>query len=245
MHECEHCVPGHSGVDPRPPTCRRARVPVSSCQPAGCGSHAPRRAIVPGSASSAGDRGFTLVELVTACAVAGVAMALAVPLVAGSLDGIRAEAAARYVAGRLQHARMEALKRSAHVACRFARTGETYELATVVDGNGNGVRTAEIASGVDWPVPGAWRPGNSFPGVSFGCVDGVAGIDGDGALTGCSPIKVGSAGLVSFSPIGGATAGTIYLRGPSGQQLAVRITGATGRVRVLEFDRGAGDWIPR
>jgi type II secretory pathway pseudopilin PulG len=191
------------------------------------------------------DEGVTLTELLVACAIAGMMTALAMPQVSGFQQGRRTAAAARYLQSRLQLARMEALKRSAHVALAFSHVAGEYVYATYVDGNGNGVRTAEIASQVDPSVSGSEPLRDQFPGVTFGIVDGTPSIDGDGPLTGADPIRVGRSGLVSFSPLGGATPGTIYVRGTEGSQWAVRTTGATGRVRVLEFDAAGRQWRVR
>jgi hypothetical protein len=49
---------------------------------------------------------------------------------------------------------------------------------------------------------------------------------------------------LSFGPSGGATSGTLYVRGAGAQQYAVRILGATGRSRVLRFDFLARRWLP-
>ena len=46
-------------------------------------------------------------------------------------------------------ARAYAISRGRHVGLKFRRNGDRYEWALYGDGNGNGVRTAEIASGVD------------------------------------------------------------------------------------------------
>lgn len=191
------------------------------------------------------DAGATLTEVLVTCAIAGTMAAMAMPQVLGFQQGRRAATAARYLQGRLQLARMEALKRSAHVALAFTQVGGEYEYATYVDGNGNGVRTAEIASRVDPILSNSERLRDQFPGVTFGIVDGTPSIDNDDPLTGTDPIKVGRSGLVSFSPLGGATPGSLYVKGPDHSQYAIRITGATGRVRVLEFDAASRQWRVR
>jgi hypothetical protein len=61
---------------------------------------------------------------------------------------------------------------------------------------------------------------------------------------GSDPLRIGQTSLLSFSPTGSCTSGTIYVAAPAGPQLAIRIMGATGRTRVLRFDRGAGQWLP-
>jgi Tfp pilus assembly protein FimT len=185
------------------------------------------------------ERAFSLVEVLVSCAVVGAVLAVAVPQVLGFQDRSRAAAAARYVAGRLQLARMEALKRSAHVAVGFAHVGDELEFAMYVDGNGNGVRTIEIASRTDPSVSAPERIGHIVPGARFAIVAGTPSIDDTGPLTGTDPVRVGRSNLVSFSPLGGATPGTIYLCGPDRRRWAVRITGATGRVRVCSSSRPA------
>lgn len=192
-----------------------------------------------------GDGGATLTEVLVSCAIAATMAAMAMPQVLGFQQGRSATAAARYLQGRLQLARMEALKRSANVALAFTQVAGEYEYATYVDGNGNGVRTVEIASRVDPILSGLERLRDQFPGVAFGIVDGTPSIDSDGPLTGNDPIRVGRSGLVSFSPLGGATPGSLYVRGPDRSQSAIRITGATGRVRVLEFDAATRQWRVR
>jgi hypothetical protein len=47
-----------------------------------------------------------------------------------------------------------------------------------------------------------------------------------------------------MSPDGTATSGTLYLQGKRAQY-AVRVLGATGRTRVLAFDRERQTWINR
>jgi hypothetical protein len=44
------------------------------------------------------------------------------------------------------------------------------------------------------------------------------------------------------SPDGTATSGTLYVQG-SRAQYAVRVLGATGRTRVLKYERGSGAWV--
>ena len=56
------------------------------------------------------------------------------------------------------------------------------------------------------------------------------------------PVRIGSSSLMSFTPLGTATPGTIYLRGRDGSQYAVRVLGATGRTRVLRDAPGTREW---
>ena len=60
------------------------------------------------------------------------------------------------------------------------------------------------------------------------------------------PVRFGRGDILTFSPLGTASSGTLYLRASrSGEQYAVRVLGVTGRVRVLRFESAAGTWIER
>jgi hypothetical protein len=140
-------------------------------------------------------------------------------------------AAARYLGGRMVMARTYAVTRSANVALRFTPTDSDATFQMFVDGNGNGVRTADIAGGVDRPLDQAVTLSDLFSGVMIAAADGA------------DPIQIGSANLMSFTPLGTATPGTIFVRGREGLQLQLRVVGATGRTRLLRYDEASGDWV--
>ena len=102
-----------------------------------------------------------------------------------------------------------------------------------VDGNRNGVRARDIAARVDRPLNAPARLSDLFPGVAI-AVSGEAGSD---------PLRIGSSNLLSFVPLGTATSGSIYVRGRDGSQFAIRILGATGRVRVQRYDPQTRTWL--
>lgn len=159
--------------------------------------------------------------------------AMALPQAFATLDRSRARGAARYLAARAALARAQAASRSAYVALRFEGTGSGVTFRMFVDGNGNGVRTRDIAARVDRPIDSSVRFSDMFPGVGFGLSTG----SGDG-----EPLRIGATRLLSFSPLGTATSGTLYLRSRDGTQLAVRVFGATGRTRVLRYEPRTRQW---
>src|SRR6185503_9345850 len=93
--------------------------------------------------------GFSLLEVVFVAGLGITLTAVAVPQYLAGIDDFRASGAARYLSARLQRVRMEAVKRSASVAMKFAQTADGYSYTLYLDGNGNGVRTEDIQSGVD------------------------------------------------------------------------------------------------
>lgn len=188
------------------------------------------------------DKGYSLLEVLMAMTIMVIVGGAALPLAHASVDRTRAAGAARYVAGRMAMARFEAVRRSAHVALRFVQQPDGYWMQMFVDGNRNGVLTSDIAKGVDIPITAREQLAQHFSGVQFGIHPGVTGIT-PGPFNTADPIQIGSSTLLSFSPNGSASSGTVFLHGLRGNQFAVRVLGATGRTRVLEFNFGAGVWL--
>src|SRR5437867_341108 len=138
---------------------------------------------------------------------------------------------------------MEAVTRSTDVAMQFVPVGTGYSYAVYRDGNRNGVRTKDIQSGADPRVGSVERLPEHFGPVDFGVQARLPAVDADAEPPGNDPIKVGASNIASFSALGTATSGSLYIRGRYAQYV-VRIFGATGKVRVLKFDRVANQWKP-
>jgi hypothetical protein len=190
-----------------------------------------------------GEDGLSLIELVFAGALGAVMIGVALPLTGDALDEARTSGAARYVAAQLVNCRMDAVNRSRSVALRFEASTPDYQIAAYVDGNGDGVRTTDIRVGVDRRLGMPRQVGDDFPGVRFGLASGLPDADG---VTGTSTdgVRIGVARILTMSPDGTATSGTLYLQGRRAQY-AVRVLGATGRTRVLKYDTGRRAWIAR
>ncbi len=188
--------------------------------------------------------GASVVEMLFTVACLATVSAMTVPVVLSSLDASRTWGAAHYLSSRLNQARSEAVKRSVFVALRVEPADVGYRFTFYADGNGNGVLTRDITRGVDVPMGLPDRLDEKFGGVTFGILPGVTAID-DGTVlaAGSDPVRFGQSSLVSFNPNGSASSGTFYIRGRGQQQVAVRLLGATGRVRVLRYDFRAGRWV--
>ncbi len=175
-----------------------------------------------------------MIEVIFVVALVAVLSAMAVPQVLASHDRSRGWMAARYLWSRVVLARTQAVSRGTFVALRFDRDGRGYSFSVYEDGNRNGVRTADIQAGVDRQVESPVRLFEQFPGVEIGVQPG---------LRGAAPVQLGASSLLSFSPLGTATSGTIHVLGRDGTQWAVRVLGATGRTRVLRHDPRTLAWL--
>jgi type II secretory pathway pseudopilin PulG len=185
-----------------------------------------------------------VLELLLAVALIGTLVGIGIPLTTTGLDEVRTAMAARYLAGRIMQARLDALRRSTAVALRFEAAADDYSFAVYADGNSNGVRTTEMADGTDCALSPPDRLGGHFAMVRFGLAAGVPDLDGVRQGFDDDGVRIGSARILTLSPDGTATSGTLYIRGRRGQY-AVRVLGATARTRVFQYHMGAGTWIAR
>jgi hypothetical protein len=130
------------------------------------------------------------------------------------------------------------------VALRFEVAAADYRFAEYLDGNGNGVRTSEIAAGIDPLLADRRQLKDDFAGVSFGLRAGIPDVDGVRSLDAADGVRVGLSRILTLGPDGTATSGTLYVHGRR-HQYAVRVLGGTGRVRLLRYEDGLGAWVQR
>jgi Tfp pilus assembly protein FimT len=187
--------------------------------------------------------GFTLIELLVSVAFTTVLVGMALPIGVDAIDDLHTASAARFLAARIAANRMDAISRSRAIGVRFQPSTPDYQFAAFADGNGNGVRTAEITAGIDSPVGKSRQLSDDFPRVRFGLAIGSPDVDGV-RNTSADGVRIGTPRILTVSPDGTATSGTLYVQGRRAQY-AVRVLGATGRTRVLKYDAGARAWISR
>jgi type II secretory pathway pseudopilin PulG len=175
-----------------------------------------------------------VLELVVVAALILVVSSIAIPQALASLDRSRGLAAARFLAARMALVRAQAVGRTATMALVFERGARGIAFRVHQDGNRNGVRTADIESRIDRPVEDAVRLFELFPGVAIGITPEAPTDD---------PISLGGTEILSFTPYGTSSSGTIYIRGRDGTQWAVRVLGATARTRVLRYVPERREWV--
>ena len=177
--------------------------------------------------------------LLMTVAIAATLAAISVPMLGNSLEHSRLRGAAFHMSARLYLVRSQAVRRHAYVALRFKTVGGAVQYQTFGDGDGDGVKSADITSGRDVPLDRPEAIGETHPGIEFGFVAGCPLIDGSPASG--NPVRIGTSGLLSYSPGGESTTGTLYIRSRS-EAYAIVMLGATGRTRLLHCSPTNGQW---
>jgi hypothetical protein len=152
--------------------------------------------------------------------------------------------AAAEVGAALYRARMYAITQGVNVGLKYRIRNGRAEWAIYGDGNGNGVRSADIASGVDRSIGALviWSRDDVRPGIMRDA--SIPDPDGSGRLSGNvdDPIRFNRSDICSFSPLGESTPGSIYLWDGHDRMAVVRVYGRTGKIRTLYYRRGDRRW---
>jgi len=195
--------------------------------------------------ASARQGGAAFIDIIVSISLCVLVASIAVPVIGGTLERERTIIGARYLAGQLQRARLDSLRRARSVAVRLQVIGDRTEMRLFADANGNGVRQSDIDHGIDLPLtPPEWLDDRARD-VSLRINQDITDVAGASNLApGDDPLRIGHTSILAFSPLGSATGGTLYVAAHRGPQMAIRVFGATGRVRVLMFDARTAQWQP-
>jgi prepilin-type N-terminal cleavage/methylation domain-containing protein len=182
-----------------------------------------------------GRKGHGLLEIIVALTILTIVAGIALPRGWDLVKEYRLRGASYYFRGLIREVRAQAAAKSRYMGIVFDEVDGEPELSLHVDGNDNGIRRADVRSGVDPRIRGPWRLSDQFPGVRYG-----SPLSGDEPMF--PPLRIGRGRILSFSPIGTSTSGTLFLSNEQGFQYAVIILGSSGRVRLARY-RG-GQWEP-
>ena len=184
-------------------------------------------------------RGFSLVETLVVAAVLAIAVAVGFPFFRACAAEAHLLGAGQAFRSEFRKARSLAVRSTASTPRSASSAGsEGASYAVYVDGNGNGVRSADIRSGVDRLLAGPFPLTGGAPGVRVGFNPGTPAVPpARGALDG-DPIRFGRSDILSFSPAGNRHPRDL-LPGRGRAQAAVRVTGqrpgaADDLARLLE-----------
>ncbi len=187
-----------------------------------------------------GCRGASLVETLTTLAVLGILALYGAPSFVRWRQQQEVEAAARHLELLLTRVCVAAVASGRIHGVQFDPDGADLHWVAVVDGDGDGVTSADLAANVDVALE-AWSSlGMLFPGVKGGRPPAVPTVLGGAADR--DGLAFGGSEVVSCAPTGGARSGTLYLRSSSGDAAALRIYGPTGRITLWWWNESLADW---
>jgi type II secretory pathway pseudopilin PulG len=192
-------------------------------------------------------RGTSLPELLVVLLVLAVLFTLSFPALTDLLAEEGLATAAREISGILTMARSRAVFQGAEVGVKWFSAAGDLVLSVYQDGNGDGVTTADIRKGVDRLVAGPYWLRGKYPGISFSFVPGFDGLDPGGAPIGdlADPLRFGRSDICSFSPLGKASPGSVYLSNSQRRQAAVRVTPANAKIQIFTWHGKKLKWIKR
>lgn len=190
-------------------------------------------------------RGFQLIELLLVLAVISLVFTLSLPLLSSGATALELDMAAAEVVGALRLARMNAIRLGVKVGVKFREQERgVFTFTLYSDGDGDGVLTRDIESGVDPPV-GLPRQLHHFGRrVRLGFPLGPAPRDPGNRRRRLppDPVRFNRSDLASFGPLGGSTPGSIYLTDGRSRLRAVRLFGRTGKAKILRYDVETETW---
>lgn len=188
-------------------------------------------------------RGMTLLEIVGVIAIIGIVAIASAPAFANYRRNASMKAEVAELRGILRAVRSRAIMRGTHAGVKFTRAGSVWVYSLYDDGNANGIRSAEIASNVDrrYSGPSMLMPQFNIAGIAL-LPATIRDPDGDPLVPTASAVQFGSSTICSFSPTGSGTPGTIYISDGAGKLCALRVYGASGRVRLLRYNADLRRW---
>jgi hypothetical protein len=146
---------------------------------------------------------------------------------------------AREVTLMMERSRWKALNERRYSGIVFSFRNGSYQASLHADGNNNGIRTAEVNSGIDPLIEPPLRLTRSSDDIHAGILNStIPQIPPRiGAIPQPNdPIKFGRSDIVSFSPMGDSSSGTLYLACVSQKQMyGIVVYGATARMTVWRF----------
>ena len=190
--------------------------------------------------------GFSLLELTAVVAIIGILALCAAPTFASYRRRASLISEAVELRGIFRAVRARAIARSSHAGVKFVRSGNQWTYSLYDDGDGDGIRSDDIASGIDrrYAGPTVLMPQFHLATIAL-LPTAIRDPDGDPLLPTASAVQFNRSTLCSFSPNGNATPGSVYITDGDAALYVVRVLGSGGRVRTLRYNAISKRWERR
>jgi type II secretory pathway pseudopilin PulG len=176
----------------------------------------------------------------------GLLTLVAVPAIGDSVQRFRLRDASRHILTMMRQARMMAAVRGRFTALRFVRASGEIVYSLFEDGDGDGVLESDIRSGRDREISVREPLSARFPGVQVRILSRqkISKIPpARGFLENLDdPVKFGNSDLISFSPLGSSSSGTLYISSGDSDMVAIKLFGPTGRTQTWRYDDSTDTW---
>jgi len=190
------------------------------------------------------DRGTTLIEMLIGIAIIGMIASVTFPAMLNLQRRAAAHNATAEIRAIFFAARMRAIARSRNCGLKFTKASDGWHYAVYDDGDGDGVRSDDITSGVDKLVQSSRRVlAAEEQRATIGLLPvTMVDPDGDPLPPTKSPVNFNNSTICSFTPVGESTPGTIYITDSLTQLYAIRVRADSARIRVLRWNNGKQKW---
>lgn len=190
--------------------------------------------------------GFSALEIIVAVAIVGLIALCSIPAFASYRRSASLTSQAAELRSIFRAVRSRAVASGRHAGVKFTRAADRWTYSLYEDGDGDGIRNDDIASGVDrrYAGPSVFVP--QFNIARIALLDTtIRDPDGDRLPPTASAVQFNRSTICSFAPIGTGTPGTVYITDGVSQLCAIRVYGASGRVRMLRYNAARRRWDQR
>lgn len=189
-------------------------------------------------------RGFSMVELLVVTVVLGVLALILGSVAVEQIGRVAIRNAHSELLTLFRELQTRALMEERHAGVRFRVVGGRWTYALYIDGDGDGLRNSDIASGTDPLVRGPVRLSGGFGNVRFGLPAHLLKdpVSNKAMTANASPVRFNESSLCSFSPESESTPGSLIITNGK-ETRAVVLSGQNGGIRSLRWDRQGFRWV--
>ena len=184
-------------------------------------------------------RGMSLLELLVVLGLIGLFVVVSTSNLTATQRQIDFDYFAREVVSSLEKCRWKAFQKRCYTGVLITQQPDNgYEFSFFQDGNSNGIRTVDIHQGTDASIYRAIPIRRASRDIEAAILKtAVPEIPPKtGTLSPEDPVKFGKSNIISFSPDGQSSSGTLYLACHSQKRMyAVVLYGPTARITLWKY----------